>query len=46
VGGGGGDPGVPMFFIYFILKGQESLATLPPFGPKERHKWFFQSSSQ
>jgi hypothetical protein len=27
-------------------KGYESIASLPPFGPKEEHKWFFQISSQ
>jgi hypothetical protein len=28
------------------MKTTESIATLPPFGPIEGHKWFFQISSQ
>ncbi len=28
------------------LQYAKSIATLPPFGPLERHKWFFQISSQ
>jgi hypothetical protein len=39
------------FSLVFLHKscpwqGTESIATLPPFGPIEGHKWFIQISSQ
>ncbi len=30
----------------YVATFTEFIATLPPFGPKEGHKWFFQISSQ